>query len=118
LVDGYGIHFYPPNQDPNVPVAARINSLNERAFAQCSRAKPCWLTEWAFPNRYLSCPIHDETQVKLIQTEREAFKSFIKQGRLAGIIYYNWTAKSGYESQAIFRCGALTAAGKLPLSPL
>jgi hypothetical protein len=118
LVDGYGIHFYPPNQDPNVPVSARINSLNERAFARCTAAKPCWLTEWAFPNRDLSCPIHDETRVKLIQTEREAFKTFVKQGQLAAIIYYNWTALHGYESQAIFRCGALTEAGKLALSPL
>lgn len=118
LVDGYGIHFYPSNQDPNVPVTARINSLNERAFARCTAAKPCWLTEWAFPNRDLSCPIHDETRFKLIQTEREAFKSFIKQGRLAAIIYYNWTALPGFESQAIFRCGALTDAGKLALSPM
>ena len=118
FVDGYGIHFYPPNQDPNVPVAARINSLNERAFARCTAAKPCWLTEWAFPNRDLSCPIHDETRVKLIQTEREAFKTFVKQGRLAAIIYYNWTALHGYESQAIFRCGALTDAGKLALKPM
>jgi len=118
LVDGYGVHFYPPNQDPNVPVSDRIKSLNERAFARCTAAKPCWLTEWAFPNRDLSCPIHDETRVKLIQTEREAFKSFIKQGRLAAIIYYNWTALPGYESQAIFRCGALTDAGKVALSPM
>ena len=27
LVDGYGVHFYPPNQDPNVPVSDRIKSL-------------------------------------------------------------------------------------------
>jgi hypothetical protein len=118
LVDGYGIHFYPPNQDPKVPVSDRIKSLNERAFARCTSAKPCWLTEWAFPNRDLSCPIHDETRVKLIQTEREAFKTFVKQGRLAAVIYYNWTALHGYESQAIFRCGALTDAGKLALSPM
>jgi hypothetical protein len=118
LVDGYGIHFYPPNQDPKVPVSDRIKSLNERAFARCTSAKPCWLTEWAFPNGDVSCPIHDETRVKLFQTEREAFKSFVKQGRLAAIIYYNWTALPGYEAQAVFRCGALTEAGKLALSPM
>jgi hypothetical protein len=118
FVDGYGIHFYPPNQDPNTPVTARINSLSERAFARCTAAKPCWLTEWAFPNRDLSCPIHDETRVKLIQTEREALKAFVKQGRLAAIVYYNWTALHGYESQAIFRCGTLTDAGKLALQPM
>lgn len=118
LVDGYGIHFYPPNQDPHVPVSDRIKSLSERAFSRCTSAKPCWLTEWAFPNRDLSCPIDDETRVKLFQTEREAFQSFVKQGRLAAIIYYNWTALPGYESQAIFRCGALTDAGKAAIAPM
>jgi hypothetical protein len=80
--------------------------------------KPCWLTEWAFPNGDPSCPIHDETRVKLFQTEREALKTFVNQGRLAAIIYYNWTALPGFEAQAIFRCGALTNAGKLALSPM
>jgi hypothetical protein len=118
LVDGYGVHFYPSNPAPNTPVSERVNGLRERALALCTSAKPCWLTEWGFANRDLSCPIHDETRVKLIQTEREAFKTFVKQGRLAAIIYYNWTAMHGYESQAIFRCGALTDAGKLALQPM
>jgi hypothetical protein len=56
--------------------------------------------------------------VKLFQTEREAFKTFIREGRLAAIIYYNWTALPGFEAQAIFRCAALTDAGKLALSPM
>lgn len=118
LVDGYGVHFYPSNPDPNTPVSERVDGLRERALALCTSAKPCWLTEWGFANRDLSCPIHDETRVKLIQTEREAFASFVKQGTLAAIIYYNWTALHGYESQAIFRCGALTDSGKLALKPM
>ena len=118
LVDGYGVHFYPSNPDPNTPVAQRVNGLAERAFKLCSAAKPCWLTEWAFVNRDLSCPIHDETRVRLIETEREAFKTFAREGRLAAVIYYNWTALPGFEAQAIFRCGALTPAGKSALSPL
>jgi hypothetical protein len=113
-----GVHFYPSNPDPNTPLAQRIDGLKERAFALCSSAKPCWLTEWGFANRDLRCPIHDETRVKLFQTEREAFKTFIREGRLAAIIYYNRTALHGYESQAIFRCGALTDAGKLALEPM
>jgi hypothetical protein len=36
----------------------------------------------------------------------------------AAIIYYKWTALSGFEGQAIFRCGALTDAGKLALKPM
>jgi len=57
-------------------------------------------------------------QLKLIQTEREAFKEFVKQGRLGAIFFYNWTAKPGYDAQAIFRCGALPEAGKLTLKPM
>jgi hypothetical protein len=42
LVDGYGVHFYPSNPDPNTPLAQRINGLKDRLFALCSSAKP-WL---------------------------------------------------------------------------
>jgi hypothetical protein len=45
-------------------------------------------------------------------------KSFVKQGRLAAIIYYNWTALPGFEAPFIFPCGALTNAGKLALGPM
>lgn len=86
-----------------------------RALAVCTSAKHCWLTEWGFANLDLSYPTRDETRVKLIQTEREAFKTVVKQGRLAAIIYYNWMALDGYGSQAILRGGALTGAGKLAL---
>jgi hypothetical protein len=44
--------------------------------------------------------------------------TFARQGQLAAIIYYNWTALPRFEAQAIFRCGALTDAGKLALSPM
>jgi hypothetical protein len=44
--------------------------------------------------------------------------TFVRQGRLAAIIYYNWTALPGFETQAIFRCGELTDAGKLALSAM
>jgi len=44
---------------------------------------------------------------------------FVSQGRLAGIIYYDWTEVPGKpDSWAIFRCGALTDAGKLALKPM
>jgi hypothetical protein len=33
-------------------------------------------------------------------------------------LVYNWTTLPGFETQAIFRCGALTDAGKLALSPM
>jgi len=119
LVDGYAIHSY-PNGDPTTPVAARIDVLSHDAFSMCTSAKPCWLTEWAFNNTNQSCPINDETRLRLIQTERQAFKYFADQGRLAATIYFSWNGNPGDKENpgAIFSCGALTNAGQLALSPL
>jgi hypothetical protein len=72
-------------------------------------------TSWAIDG---NTPSDDETRVKLFQTEREVFKTFVRQGRVAAIIYYNWTALPGFESRAIVRCGELTDAGKLARSPM
>jgi hypothetical protein len=77
------------------------------------------MTEWGFGNSNESCPPVDGTRVKLIQSVRSAFEHFANQGRLAAIIYYDWTEVPGKpDSWAIFRCGALTDAGKLALSPM
>ena len=50
---------------------------------------------------------------------RSALEHFVGQGRLAASIYYDWAEIPGKpDSWAIFRCGSLTDAGKLALSPL
>jgi hypothetical protein len=53
--------------------------------------------------------------------ERQAFRPFVEQGRLAAALWYTWNGDFVGEKEnpgAIFRCGALTDAGKLALSPL
>jgi hypothetical protein len=45
-----------------------------------------------------------------------AFQHFVSEGRLTGFIFYDWSDKPGNEG-GIFRCGALTDAGKLALKP-
>ena len=43
---------------------------------------------------------------------------FMSQGRLAAIICYTWRGVPGkLDPMAVFRCGALTDAGKSALSP-
>jgi hypothetical protein len=117
LVDGYGVHVYPA-ADLNRPVSARISSLEENVFSGC-KAKPCWLTEWGFGNSDESCPPVDGNRVKLVRSVRSALEHFASQRQLAAMIYYDWTAVPGKpDSWAIFRCGALTEAGKLALSPI
>jgi hypothetical protein len=120
LVDGYGVHVY-PGGDPTTLLSARIDSLAKDAFAMCTAGKPCWLTEWGFGNHDQSCPVNDEMRKQLIETERSAFKQFAGQGRLAATMYYSWTAEpwaKQVDPLSIYRCGGLTSAGKLALSPL
>jgi hypothetical protein len=51
---------------------------------------------------------------------RSALEHFVGQDRLAAISYYAWVGVPGEktDSWAIFRCGTLTDAGKLALSPM
>jgi hypothetical protein len=120
-VDGYGVHVY-PGLDPTRSVATRIASLGEDIFAACTKAKPCWLTEWGIPDGSPGevpdhCPIDETKRIKVIEELRGAFQHFASEGRLAAIIFYDWADKPG-NTGAIFRCGALTDAGKLAISPM
>jgi hypothetical protein len=129
LLDGYAVHTYPTG-DPNVSVAARAALLEQRGIlSQCTPGrKPCWMTEWGFNNAGQTCPLNDSARAKVIQEERAAFKQFTDQGRLAAILFYSWSGVLPFSWEkvdanrtdpgAIFRCGALTDAGKLALDPL
>ena len=105
LVDGYGVHVY-PSGDLHRPASTRIDDLNQDAFALCTAARPCWLTEWGWGNRDQSCPLHDAVRAQLVQIERSAFEQFIKQGRLAAILHYDWSGLPGQTNEdpaGIFR---------------
>jgi hypothetical protein len=117
-VDGYGIHVY-PSADAKRPLSARIASLDEGMFSACrDGGKPCWVTEWGFGMSDESCPAKD-TRETVTEAMRSAFQHFAKDGLLGATIYYDWTEVPGKpDSWAIFRCGALTPAGKLALSPM
>ena len=119
LVDGYGIHVY-PSGDLNRPVSTRVASLEETMLSACRLGgKPCWITEWGFGNLDESCPTPDGTRAKLVQAMRSAFQHFASQRQIAALIYYDWGTMPGKpDSWGIFRCGTLTEAGKLALSPM
>jgi hypothetical protein len=56
-----------------------------------------------------------------LPTERKAFQPFVEQGRLVAALWFMWGSDYYAEKEnqgAIFRCGALTEAGKLALSPM
>jgi hypothetical protein len=119
-VDGYGVHLY-TSSDPRRTLAQREAVLGE-GLAECRPSgKPCWVTEWAYNNANRSCPIDDSLRSTLVTDERAAYKTFVPAHRLAALIYYSWSGDYLNQKESpgtIFRCGALTEAGKLALSPL
>jgi hypothetical protein len=115
LVDGYGVHTYPHNS-PRVSTSERASALEERGVVSACQpgTKPCWITEWGFSNSNKSCPIDDGARAKVVESERTVFRQLAGQGRLGAILYYSWTGlPNDPENQwAVYRCGALTQAGR------
>ena len=120
LVDGYGVHVY-PNANAKATVEERIAELEKITFAAGRKiTKPFWLTEWGFRNLDYSCPVDDETRRHVVAVERLALQNFVRQNRLAAILYYCWWGGPGIakEPYSIYRCGSLTSAGTAALKPL
>jgi hypothetical protein len=119
FVDGYGVHIY-PNGDPHLTVSVRAAQLEQKVFSECRRGgKPCWLTEWGIPNGIQTCPIDDTARARVIQDERQALKEYADRGRLAADIYYIWNSlPNTFDPMSVFRCGALTDAGKVAIAPM
>jgi hypothetical protein len=130
VADGYAVHTYPTG-DTRVSASTRAEQLEQGGvLSECKQGtKPCWLTEWGLPNKDESCPLNDAARVKPAQAERAAFQQFVEQGRLAAILYYSWsgvlpftwqhdTTNANKDPYAIFRCGSLSDAGTVALSPM
>jgi intracellular sulfur oxidation DsrE/DsrF family protein len=128
LVDAYGVHTYPSPGQPGNPSAAaqRTAHFMNVAMAECrprgaGDGKPCWITEWGFPNSSATCPIHDESRALLVKEMRANFATVVAQKRLAGFTYFSWDSDPWSKSVAadsVFRCGELTEAGKLAVAPM
>ena len=122
LVDVYGIHTYPWTDNPGNPsaMAGRRNRLQKYVLKECSpqgssEGKPCWITEWGFPNHDTSCPTHETDQTALVNETRANFRPYIEQNRVVGVFYYAWIdTREGF---AIYRCDHLTETGRLALTP-
>jgi hypothetical protein len=103
-------------------LAARITELDrKKIFSACGHeTKPCWLTEWGINNASQACPIDDAQRKQAIEAEPGAFSPFVRQGQLTAVIWFNWAGLQGpkEDASAIYRCGALTNAGKLALKPM
>jgi hypothetical protein len=128
LVDGYAIHTYPSSTRPGNPAddARRTDRFNSVDMAECRPAgskdgKPCWITEWGFPNKDVSCPTNDTERTKLVKVMRSDFEHAASQGRLIGAMLFTWNSdpwSKSVDKDSVYRCGELTESGKLALAPM
>ncbi len=127
LVDAYGVHSYPSPGQPGNPTAAaqRADRLNSVDLAWCrakgaGEGKPCWITEWGFPNADLSCPAKEAGRTLLIEELRRDFAVAAAEHRLVGIDYFSWNSDpwaKQTDPDSVYRCGALTESGRQAVAP-
>lgn len=127
LVDAYGVHSYPSSSGPGNPTAAaqRAERLNTVDLAECrppnSRdGKPCWITEWGFPNKDVSCPPKEIPRTLLIEEVRRDFDAAAAAHHLMGIDYFAWDSdpwSKQIDADSVYRCGALTESGREAIAP-
>ena len=128
LVDGYGLHSYPPSGEPGTSAGAakRRAHVEENGIAECQApgiagGKPCWITEWGVGGANRTCPVEDTNKVKLVREMRDLYGELAQQGLLKGLIFYVWHGDWHAEQEnpaSAFRCGALTDSGRLALAPM
>ncbi len=128
LVDAYGVHSYPSAGRPGNATAAaqRAARLNSVDLAECratgtAGGKPCWITEWGFPNKDLSCPVNDADRTLLVEELRNDFATAATEHRLSGIDYFAWDSDpwaKQTDSDSVYRCGALTESGREAIAPV
>jgi hypothetical protein len=121
LVDGYAVHLYSGGTPRSYSQRLDFLGSGLRECKSGGNPKQCWVTEWAFNNANKACPLDDSKRLHLVREERDAYKAFIQQGRIAALLYYSWSEEYVGHHEGppgvIFRCGALADAGKLALSP-
>ncbi len=128
LVDAYGIHSYPSTAKPGNPAEAAKRSAKfmQVDMAECRPAgaaggKPCWITEWGFPDRDFSCPAKDTDRTRLVEEMRANFARVAAEGRLVGVTYFAWDSDPWSKQPAadsVWRCGGLTESGKLAIEAI
>jgi hypothetical protein len=109
LVDGYGVHVYPPYVKPGDKAAAaqRLAMLNEQIFP-LGNTKPYWLTEWGLPSDATSSD-KDQDRLRAVSEMRSYFLGLYRQGRLGGLFWYVWNEP---DKDSIYRGNVIMEAGK------
>jgi hypothetical protein len=115
LVDGYGVHDYPPVVKPgDKSAAAQRTAMLDASIFPPGNTKPYWLTEWGFPSIATSSA-QDQDRARSVAELRAYFLKLYRQGRLGGIFWYVWNEP---DHDSIYRGGVLMEAGKLATAPM
>ncbi len=121
LVDGYGIHSYPgaPNAADRRRQFFDLTAHECGAQGATGDAKPCWITEWGFPNASEDCPGDDEARAALFRETKTLFRELARQGRLRASIAYAWNGEpwsKEFDRYSLYRCNRLTESGQLAIA--
>jgi hypothetical protein len=115
LVDGYGVHDYPPVVKPGDKAAiAQRNAQLDRLVFPPDNAKPYWLTEWGFSSAARSSA-QDQDRARSVAEMRAYFLHLLRQGRLGGLFWYVWNEP---DHDSIYRWGVLMEAGRQAIAPM
>jgi hypothetical protein len=114
LVDGYGVHDYPPQvQKGDEAAAGKRTALLDTSIFPPGNGKPYWLTEWGFSSDGTAAA--DETRTRSVAEMRIYLQQLYRLGRLGGIFWYVWNEP---DPHAIYKAGALTDAGREAIQPM
>jgi hypothetical protein len=115
LVDGYGVHDYPPVVKPGdkAGIAQRNAQLDQSIFPP-GNEKPYWMTEWGFSSTATST-VQDQDRARSVAEMRIYFLQLYRQGRLGGLFWYVWNEP---DRDSIYRGGAIMEAGKEAVAPM
>ena len=115
LVDGYGVHTYPPAVKPGdkSALASRNAELDKDVFPPGNR-KPYWVTEWGFPSVATSSA-DDQARAQSVAAMRDYFGGLFRQGRLGGLFWYVWNEP---DRDSIYRGGDIMDAGRRAVAPM
>jgi hypothetical protein len=117
-VDAYGIHTYPWQKT----AAARAEAIAAQDVTECGTAgaKPCWITEWGFDNKELSCPVNDQARTALVRETMQIFRRLAAAGRVSAVIFFAWDSDPWSKQMSpgvAYRCGGLSEGGRAALTP-
>lgn len=117
-VDGYGIHLYPWQGTAQQRKTALVNN----GVAACGtgapgQAKPCWITEWGLNNKDMGCPLNDQARATEAKETMGNYRELARQGRVVAAIYFDWGTEKAPGASSVYRCGGLTATGRVAVGP-